>query len=359
MNEAASAWADLVRSLDDAGRRLEAATAGLDEFERADAYRALVRALNNQLSRFEVDRDRPELVPFNGWRERFFMDNPDFRYWVADLDADGAYRLRGCRGRAAYVSITAYAARGEVSSSATSRIDSDALSFDDDGTYEVLIGGEDPGPGSDWIPLPDGATALWVRHFHDDARPDHDAWCEIEAIDPPPPGPPVDPDRFAHRLRRLGQAVEFVPGAWEAAVATESGRENQVRHWSEMTGGAVFTEPGIHYLRGAWSLEGGEALVIEGDVAPCRYWNVLLYSRFLNSLDFRARTVSATAATATVVDGRYRFVLAAEEPPPGSGDWLDTEGRQFGIFVFRWLQPDSEPTLPTVTRCQLDAIGPR
>src|SRR5690554_3480469 len=89
------AWTELVDGLRDAGERLAAATADLDPLERADAFRALLRGLNNQLGRFEVDRERPELVPFNGWREKLFMDNPDFRYWVADIRDDRRYRIRG------------------------------------------------------------------------------------------------------------------------------------------------------------------------------------------------------------------------------------------------------------------------
>jgi hypothetical protein len=120
-----------------------------------------------------------------------------------------------------------------------------------------------------------------------------------------------------------------------------------------MTGGAVYTEPGIFYLRGGWQLEDGEALVIEGEAPRCRYWNILLYSRFLNSLDHRHRRVSATGVTARVVDGRYRFVLAARDPRMASADWLDTEGRPFGIAVMRFLQPDSEPKLPAVRKVRL------
>jgi hypothetical protein len=130
-------------------------------------------------------------------------------------------------------------------------------------------------------------------------------------------------------------------------VRADEAHVNELREWSEMTGGAVFTEPNIRYLRGGWQLAAGEALVIEGDVVPCRYWNVLLYSRFLNSLDHRGRPVSRTGATATVTDGRYRFVLAADDPGPGQGDWLDTEGRPFGIVVVRFLQPVGGPTVPT------------
>ena len=77
-----------------------------------------------------------------------------------------------------------------------------------------------------------------------------------------------------------------------AATADERDRPDELRHWTEMAGGAAFTEPDITYVRGSWSLGPDEALVIEGDVVASRYWNVLLYSRFLNSLDQRHRSVS-------------------------------------------------------------------
>ena len=124
-----------------------------------------------------------------------------------------------------------------------------------------------------------------------------------------------------------------------------------------MTGGAVYTEPGIHYLRGGWQLEPGEALVIEGEAPRCRYWNILLYSRFLNSLDHRHRRVSATGATARLSGSRYRFVLAAQDPGLADADWLDTEGRPFGIAVMRFLQPDAEPKVPEARRVRLADLG--
>jgi hypothetical protein len=353
------AWSALLEGLRSAGERLAADTEGLDDLERADGFRALVRALHNQLGRFEVERERPELVPFNGWRQKFFMDNPDFRYWVADIAADRRYRITGNRGAAAFMSITAYAGSGATEAGATGRLDSDAITFADDGGFEVLVGGERPAEGGDWLPLPEGANALWVRQFHDDVRSDDLGRCEIEPVDPPPAPPPIDPGRFAHHLRRLGSTMAVVPTVFAAAAGADLADVNEIRHWSEMTGGAVYTEPGIHYLRGGWELGPGEALVLEGPVVPCRYWNVLLHSRFLNSLDHRHRSVSRTGATATIVDGRYRFVLAGEDPGAGAGDWLDTEGRPFGIVVLRWLHPEAPPALPTVRRCPLTEVGDR
>jgi len=352
---AEEAWAALVEGLRVAGERLASQNRDLDPRERADGYRALLRALNNQLSRFEVDRERPELVAFNGWREKFLMDNPDFRYWVADVRDDRRYRITGSIGDAIYQSITIYTGQRVGDAAATARVDSDRLSIDADGCFAVTLSRERPAY-DDWLALSEGATMLWVRQFHRDAAVERLGWCRIDALDDPPVPPSIDADRFERQLQRLGRTMSMFPQVFAAAVTADLERPNEIRHWSEMTGGAAFTEPNIHYLRGAWELDEDEVLVIEGPVVPCRYWNVLLYSRFLNSLDYRYRRVSRTSGTATLVDGRYRFVLAPRDPG-GPGDWLDTEGRRFGLFVMRWLQPETVPTLPNVRRCKLSEVG--
>ena len=109
---AADAWNTLADGLRDAGRKLAEATAHLAAAERTDGYRALARALNNQLGRLETDTERPEFVPFNGWREKFFMDNPDCRYWITDIRDDRRYRITGNVGDSAFQSITVYSGTG-------------------------------------------------------------------------------------------------------------------------------------------------------------------------------------------------------------------------------------------------------
>ncbi len=355
---AGGAWDALVDGLRSAGEQLAADTPHLSPDERADGYRALVRALNNQLGRFEVDRDRPELVPFNGWREKMFMDNPDFRYWVADIRDSGRYRISGVVGDAVYTSITVYARTGgSATAAATSRIDSDSLRIDDDGGFTVTLSGDAPTDDGDWLPLSEGASAVWVRQFHHDAAHDRLGSCRIDPIDHVEPPPAIDPATFERHLARLGRTIAAFPAIFAASIRDDLAQPNEVRYWSEMVGGAGFTEPNIHYVRGSWQLEPDEALVIEVDPPPCRYWNVLLYSRFLNSLDHRSRRVSLTDGTAQLVDGRSRIVISATDPG-GPGDWLDNEGRSFGLFVFRFLQPEREPDLPTVRRCRLvDLMG--
>lgn len=350
----AEAWRAFVAGLGEAGERLARRTQPLSREEQADGFRALLRALHNQLARFEVDRERPELVPFNGWRQKFFMDNPDFLYWVADVRPDRRYRVHGTRGDAAFLSITAYAASGLTDAAATARLDSDSVHIDDAGRFSVTLSAERPASG-DWLRLPEGASAVWVRQFYEDVRRDALGACAIEALDGGPPPPFIEPDRFVRHLGRLGPTLARVAAVLTAAERDERPRGNHVRHWSEMQGGAAFTEPGIHYLRGGWELGPDEALVLDGEAVPCRYWNALLYSRFLNSLDHRHRPVSLTGSRIPLRDGRYRLVLAARDP--GVPGWLDTEGRPFGLFVLRWLQAERPPPLPDARVVRWDEVA--
>ncbi|GFG77920.1 hypothetical protein MPRG_11960 [Mycobacterium paragordonae] len=352
-----AAWNGFVDSLHKAGQQLAANTAELSRTEQADAFRALLRSVNNQLGRLEVDRERPELLPFNRWRQKFLMDNPDFLYWVADINAAVQYRIRGNRGGAAYVSITVYTAAGNgLESSAIARLDSDEIAFNELGDYDVTLGGNRPADG-DWIELPDGAITLWVRHFHNDMHHDRAGWCDIEPVHAPQIPAPIDPERFCRQLTRAAKAAALMPHIWKAATAEDLEQVNQLRHWHEMSGGATYTEPGIHYLRGGWQLSPGEALLIEGELVDCRYWNILAYSRFLNSLDHRYRHVSYTGATATVTGQRYRFIVAGTDPGLADADWIDTEQRPFGILVMRFLQPVQTPRLPSVRRILLTDLG--
>lgn len=343
-----NAWNSFVESLRAAGDRLATDTADLTDMERADGFRALLRALNNQLGRFEVDRDRAELVAFNGWRQKFLMDNPDFRYWVADVRAGRRYRIAGNMGDASYMSITAYAV-DERGARAVARLDSDAIAFSASGEFTVTLGGST----DDDLAVTGDVSMVWVRQFHDDVDNDRLGDCSLEALDPVPAPAPINPARLSSDLKRLGSMMSAMPMIFAASTADDRAAPNELRHWSEMAGGAVFTEPNIHYVRGGWQLEPDEALIIEGDVVDCRYWNILAHSRFLNSLDYRHRSVSYTGTTARIVDGRYRFVLAAADPGPGSGDWIDTEGRAFGIVVMRFLQPAGPPELPAVQRVSI------
>jgi hypothetical protein len=348
----ADGWAQLVDGLREAGERLDELVAQLDPTDRADGRRALVRALNNLLGRVEIDRDTPELAAFNGWREKFFMDNPNYRYWITDVRDDSGYQISGNIGDSVYQSITVYASSSVANAKAVARIDSDAMAIDTDGNFSVTLSptaSESPAA----LQLPEGSSSVWVRYVNDLVSPARSGYCRIDPLGAPGPPSDVDPTQIDAQLARVGKFLAQIPLAFGLATSTELEAPNTVRQWTAMSGGAAFTEPGIHYLRGGWQLGADEALLIEGPVIACRHWNIVLYNRFLNSLDYRRHVVSHTGATASLRDGRFGFVLAHEDPLVPGYDWLGAQGRRFGLFVMRFLQPESEPVLPAVRLVKL------
>jgi len=349
------AWTTLVESLAEAGRLMEESTAALGPEERADGFRALARGLANQLGRLEVDDAHPELAPFNLWRQKFYMDNPEFRYWVAEISGDGTYRIDGAAPGAAFLSINVYAG-SSLQAQTVVRRTSDDLDLDGEGRFSLTLGGDESAAAGQWAALPEAANMIWVRQFYSDPK-ETGGECRITRLDPVTAPPIIEADRFSRRLARTGQTLAQSSKVIARGAAKAAEPPNSIREWSEMQGGAVYTEPGIHYQRGAWALGPDEALVIEGCAPAARHRSVLLYSRFLNSLDYHNRQVSL-AGERFAVDGEGRFRLVIAGRDPGTANWLDTEGRPYGLFVIRWLQPETAPVLPEVRVVPLAGLEP-
>ena len=68
--------------------------------------------------------------------------------------------------------------------------------------------------------------------------------------------------------------------------------------------------------------------MVEGVLPPCRFANVVLWNRLLQSFDYTRNTVSLNRAQMQKHGGgdKFKLVLAAEEP--GTPNWLHTEGRR-------------------------------
>src|SRR3546814_14739101 len=85
--------------------------------------------------------------------------------------------------------------------------------------------------------LPEGATAVWVRHFHHDVAADELGWCRIDPIDPVEPEPPIDPARFARHIQRLGRGISAFPALFDHAVRKDLESPNEVRRSEERPAG--------------------------------------------------------------------------------------------------------------------------
>jgi hypothetical protein len=98
-----------------------------------------------------------------------------------------------------------------------------------------------------------------------------------------------------------------------------------------------------------------EALVMTGRWPACRCANVSLWSRHLQTYDFAHRQVSLNRAQTTLdADGAFRIVLAHQDP--GVPNWLDTEGRPFGLVFWRYFLPSSDIDTPQAKVVKLDDL---
>ena len=70
-----------------------------------------------------------------------------------------------------------------------------------------------------------------------------------------------------------------------------------------------------------------------------------LWNRFQQTYDYGSRPVSLNRAqTETDGDGRFTMILAHEDP--GKPNWLDTEGRPFGMVFWRFFLAEGEVETP-------------
>ena len=104
---------------------------------------------------------------------------------------------------------------------------------------------------------------------------------------------------------------------------------------------------------GPFLLGPDDALVMEGRLPECCFANVVLWNRFMQSLEYRDRTISLNRRQMKLgPDGSFRIVIAHRDP--GVPNWLDTDGRPFGTIFWRFLLPQEEPERP---RTQVMALA--
>lgn len=353
--DAEAEWRAYTDALAPVGARM---VAKLSDPADADSRHGLYRFLFSQLSLAYAnlvyqDPHQPDWIPyFNGlWNQAF--PNPDDTYYVAPLQGDGVYRIRGFRGS---VRITDFSIAGGplvprgtgVFGRTFANYDLNTLHVDERGWFDVILSATRPaGHAGDWWRLDPQASYVMVRQVSYDWLHETDARIAIERLDQPAVKARPDPAAIDASLRQLAGWVEawtdFSLG-WFARTRGKWGLNNA----GVVDYGAVGGLTTQRYMEAAFELKPGEALLIETAVPKsCRYWNVQLADEFWASVDWMNRQSSINGHSARIdADGRFRVVVSAEDP--GVPNWLDTTGIRRGIFYGRWTECDSTPT-PTTT----------
>jgi hypothetical protein len=177
------------------------------------------------------------------------------------------------------------------------------------------------------------------------------------------PGPPPEPPGDANVAAAIRRVARFVRSSTLDMGAPP--REDQPAFVSRVPNEfPTPVKPGAFGLAAAdaaysmapFLVPEGQALVVEGRWPDdCRCANVCLWNRHMQTFDYLNRQVSLNRRqTRLEADGRFRIAIASRDP--GVPNWLDTEGRSFGLVFFRYMLPGSEIEAPSAKLVPLDSL---
>jgi hypothetical protein len=296
----------------------------------------------------EADPERPFFRPFIHQHKKMLGDNPDARYFSAVIDDSHRYRIRGNLADATYTSFTIELAPDPDGPGVGTTLNDSQFEADANGDYEIVLS-RDKVAGN-WMELPAGASSVTTRHYYEREQSInndrlHNIPIDIENLDPTPPRPSPNDADIAAGIRRVATFVDGnvitmnaqnspawvsrVPNQFVPPVVDDSNRE---------VGYAAVDNV---YAMAPFVLGPDQALVIRGRFPKCRFANVVLWNRFMQTLDYETRTISLNRAQA-VQDERGNFEVIVAHRDPGRPNWLDTEGRPYGLMFWRFQLPEED-----------------
>jgi hypothetical protein len=354
--ESRVAFRELLETLGEIDRRWASAEWNLmGEADVVGAHRAVMHMLEGGIGTFlEADATRPRFQRIVSPTRKFTGDNADAIYYDAEVSSDYAYVVRGRMDGAVYVSITVECdtADGSMATRTAGVINDTRFDADADGRFEIRLGG--PPQERNWLGLAPNATRITTRHYYENlapaaADPTRNAAMEIECVPPNPAPPAPDDASVARAIRRVAQFVRsrtlgqppmvhstpppfvsIVPNQFPAPVSPE-------------TFGLAAAD--ATYSMAPFVIDPDDALVMRGRWPKCRCANVSLWNRFLQTLDYANRPVSRNRAQTTLEpDGSFTMVLAHRDP--GHPNWIDTEGRPYGMVFWRFMLAEGPVETP-------------
>ncbi len=374
------AWDDFCETLRLAGHAIESWGDEPSDLDRAEWYRFLTRVARNGLERFvencEPDRPRLRDAP---WRQSINVQCPDQDHLLAEfVDGRHEYRIHGHRGTIPYFVLAAWSAAQPADLGAhdwaprgvkglqdfdpatlrtTAFLQSDAIHFDPDGTFEVILS-QRRHPGN-WLELRPDTVGVLIRTVYHDRASEEPPRLAIERLDRPKPRP-VRPDEMSTGLAKAGQVVlgysELVRKWWQENLGQ---RPNQLRfsRTTYLSNGGV---PDRHFAFGAWRKTASQALVLQFRPPECEYWIFQLCNLWQENLDnYEDGQGYVTKFTARAEpDGGVRIVVAERDPGIG-GNWIDSFGHTAGIMGLRLIKTSETPpvSIHRVDLAELERSG--
>jgi hypothetical protein len=361
-SESRAAFEELLDTLREASARFAGPEWGITAPDDvAGALRLVTNLLEGGLvGHFDDDPRQPVFRQIVTSTRKSLGDNADAIYFDAPVSGEHAYRIRGQTAGAVYVSFTVEVsgAGGAFPERTAGVLNDSDFDIDPDGRFEIYVGG--PPRDRNWVALDPEASRVTSRHYFEGERsaavpPIPDTALEIELVEPVEALPPPSDDSVAEGLRRVARYVRS-----RSLEQPKPGEADQPAFVSnEPNSFPPPIPPGDHalaakdaaYSMSLYLLGPDEALVVTGRWPECRCANVSLWNRHLQTYDYAHRQVSLNRVqTGLEPDGSFRIVIAHRDPRlPDWPNWLDTEGRPFGLVFWRYMLPEGEIETPQAT----------
>ncbi|GAB5363928.1 hypothetical protein AAMO2058_000925500 [Amorphochlora amoebiformis] len=290
----------------------------------------------------EQDPSRPRLERLVTPSLKMMGDNPDALYYFAGLNLSSTrgegYTLTGTYQGETYMSVTLYAADSPAgfAQRVVSEMNLSAMKLRKDNSFAIRLTKTDTGGLGSWMMLNEAVTCIVTRHYFENpgesvaldgvlaARIESNFIITNNGKPNDIPTGLLDDHEMA---RRLDLVSEFIR-------AHSTGRNQdptKAPPWFSFTPNvigqpALWSNPGndenrgmgapdIAYGAGYFKLNPKEALEITGMVPECAFGNVVLWNRYLQSLDYRHRRTSLNRKQMNLDEfGRYRIWVSAQKP---------------------------------------------
>ena len=328
---------------------------GYDELTALEGYLWLIEYSSAMLEQYlHADGRHPVVMPMVTPFRRFQGDLSLARHnYVAELDPACTYRLRCVPGTAAFHSVTVHGGEhdGAQADRIVGKLSSDELTFDGDGSFEIILSGQRH--DGNWIALGDETGSLITREFFDDApAARREARWHIENLSAVA-ATRIDDARIAAGLqsalnnvrlacerypRPIGQPV-FGTGNVNEFAAFHQFTPTDVTGWGNLDA--------IHTTM-PYALAPDEAIVIDGGhPVDCAWWGITQNNRYLAS--FGSGEPVGIAGRQVAIDRAGTWTVVLSPVDPGLPNWLSTAGHLHGVVRIRWLVARAMPAQPRTT----------
>lgn len=322
----------------------------------AEGTHALLHLLQGGLyTCYEDDGDHPRFRRIVSPTRKFTGDNADAIYFDSAVNPRRAYRVRGEIAGAVYVSLTVEsgAQDGRFGSQTAGAINDTEFDVASDGTFEIYFGG--PARERNWVALGNDASRITTRHYFERktsaaADPTVRIRLEIDALGESAPAPPRPDDRSVsegiHRVINFvrSRTLDMGPPGTRQQPPFVSIEPNRFPPPTP-PGDFALAATDAAYSMAPFVLGPEEALVINGRWPKCRFASVALWTRYLQTFDYANRQVSLNRAQ-TVLDADGNFEMVLSHRDPGVDNWIETEGRPFGMVFWRYMLPEGDIETP-------------